>query len=218
MYNLSSVLHPSYGYHPVSTTTLLIPSLENCTFHLLYTLPPSVFVDKYELENYRHSYSFHYWGTSNLEYPVFAVELSASTLLLNVKRSDGMIQIDLPLHLRYGWPAPPSSKTGYVSIKVKKPTCFVSCPPSVNSSLLHASPSQLQEQVGQLLTKNSTQLVTTIVPQNGDTLRVPVGNLGDLAYVEYGTVLTVLVLFCYLACLTIKVAERLALRGQRKIE
>jgi hypothetical protein len=92
----------------------------------------------------------------------------------------------------------------------------------VNSSLLlHASSLQLQEQrVAQLLTKNSTRSVTilAIAPQNEDTLRVPVGNLGDLAYVEYGTVLTILVLFWYLASLTIKVAERLALRGQRKIE
>ena len=40
--------------------------------HLVDTLPPLVFIDKYELANHHESYSFQFWGgTSNLEYPVF---------------------------------------------------------------------------------------------------------------------------------------------------
>ena len=51
------------------TPTRMIMTLTSV--HVLDTLPPLVFVDKYELANHHESYSFQFWGTSNLEYPVF---------------------------------------------------------------------------------------------------------------------------------------------------
>ncbi|PFH44863.1 hypothetical protein AMATHDRAFT_165588 [Amanita thiersii Skay4041] len=76
---LTSYLYPTQGYHPTLTTRVQIPphlieSLNSCTTHLLYTLPPLLVVDKYELTNYQNSYTFHHWGTSSLELPVFAVD------------------------------------------------------------------------------------------------------------------------------------------------
>ena len=132
---LTHVLHPEHGFHPTATTAIQIPEqqrrwLENCTAHLVYTLPPLVFADKYELANYHESYSFHHWGTSNLEYPVFAMDQSDSILLLNVRtaRDTGVFQVRVPLHLRYGKPVPDGP--WYEETKIRRPEGFFTCPTS----------------------------------------------------------------------------------------
>ena len=121
MATLTSVLHPDHGFHPTATTTLQIPAeFDQCTVHLVYTLPPLVFVDKYELANHHESYSFDFWGTSNLEYPVFAVEQSDSILLVNVKQG---AEVRVPLHLRYGKPG-----DGFDEARLSWPAGFLACP------------------------------------------------------------------------------------------
>src|SRR6266550_3936749 len=127
MATLTSVLHPDDGFHPTATTTFQIPTeFEQCTVHLVYTLPPLVFVDKYELANHHESYSFDFWGTSNLEYPVFAVEQSDSILLVNVKQGT---EVRVQLHLRYGKPG-----DGFDETRLSWPAGFLACPVSGESA------------------------------------------------------------------------------------
>ena len=126
MATLTSVLQPDHGFHPTATTAFQIPAeFEQCAVHLVYTLPPLVFVDKYELANHHESYSFQFWGTSNLEHPVFAVEQSDSILLVNVK---GGSRVSVPLHLRCGTPG-----AGFEETKLDWPVGFLACPVSSES-------------------------------------------------------------------------------------
>lgn len=218
-HTFTSDLHPKHGFHPISASSLHVPAqFRTCTYHLLYSLPPSVFVDKYELANYRSSYSFQLWGTSNLELPVFALEQSNSTLLLTVEPSDEPIEVNVPLHLRYGSPALDS----YVHIKAPEPVGFFSCPLTLNANVTSASMPQLPEEVVQFITQNSIRPVTffPVIPATKveDTLRVPVGRLHDLPLVEYGTVFTIFFLFWYLVRVAQVVGARLESRHEKKVE
>lgn len=135
MATLTSVLHPDHGFHPIATTAIEVPAgFEQCAVHLVYTLPPLVFVDKYELANHDQSYSFQFWGVSNLEHPVFAVEQSDSILLLNVKRG---AQVSVPLHLRCGRPG-----AGFEETRLGWPVGFLACPASGESISSHGEPCQ----------------------------------------------------------------------------
>ncbi|KAF8638969.1 hypothetical protein AX17_001830 [Amanita inopinata Kibby_2008] len=239
---LTSFLHPPNGYHPISTTTIHTPpppiaqTLQNCTAHLLYTLPPLIFVDKHELANYHDSYTFHHWGTSNLEYPVFAVDASDSLLLLNfVGGGYGKdVSIKVPLHLRYGKPASPGPgpglgpskgryQYGYDEAELKWPLGFFACPASANVASF-GELSRLPDKVLRVLTQNSTKdikilTITPAVNDNGETVqtvRVPVGNSGDLAFVEFGTAFTIFLLFWYLVRVTRRTMARLQSKEQAK--
>jgi hypothetical protein len=130
-------LRPAYGAHPVAATHLsseeLQPQSQDCALNLFFRLPPEVFVDPYELVNYRESYTFEHWGTRNLELPVAAVSSEGSAVLLGVNVGGGSNgkdavkeerTIDLPLHTRYGLPDEKSYRT--VSIPASKG--FWSCP------------------------------------------------------------------------------------------
>jgi hypothetical protein len=126
MATLTSVLHPDHGFHPIATTAIEVPAaFEQCAVHLVYTLPPLVFVDKYELANHDQSYSFQFWGVSDLEHPVFAVEQSDSILLVNVKKG---AQVSVPLHLRCGTPG-----AGFEETRLGWPVGFLACPASGES-------------------------------------------------------------------------------------
>jgi hypothetical protein len=129
---LSSSLTTTYGFHTTCSTHIIIndrADLRRCTCHLLYILPPRVFVDPYELANYRDFYTIKLSGNSNLELPVAAVDSKGSVLLLNVllpKTGMQNVTVDVPLHLRYGEPVQPDAWDG--SVKVPLPTGFWVCP------------------------------------------------------------------------------------------
>ncbi|KAK2462472.1 hypothetical protein APHAL10511_005442 [Amanita phalloides] len=215
MATLTSILHPAHGFHPTVTTALEIPPhLQRCTAHLVYTLPPIVFVDQYELANHHESYSFHLWGTSNLEYPVFAVQQSDSTLLVGVKRDD---EVKVPLHLRYGGPV--DDAPAYEETRLGWPVGFLACPASAHGSV----PSNVPDEVAEFMKQNLTQPVSfvPISPTSSGAehiLRVPVGRSGDLAFVEFGTVFSIFLLFWYLVRVTKRVAARLNSRDQCKAD
>ncbi|PFH48010.1 hypothetical protein AMATHDRAFT_150840 [Amanita thiersii Skay4041] len=229
---LTSYLYPTQGYHPTSTTRVQIPphlieSLNSCTTHLLYTLPPLLFVDKYELTNYQNSYTFHHWGTSNLELPVFAVDQVDSLLLLNVKNEcDVECEVKVPLHLRYGDPLVKSeNRPAQQEAKLDWPTGFFACPPSVDIPVSSTQP-LLPDEVLSLLTTNMTQglkmipIVPTAVNNNesAQIVRVPVGDSAHIALVEFGTVTTIFLLFGYLIYVSQRTVMRLRTRERQKEE
>jgi hypothetical protein len=74
----------------------------------------------------------------------------------------------------------------------------------------------LPEQVAKLFTQPVS--LVSIAPTSNETehiMRVPVGRSGDLAFVEFGTVLSIFLLFWYL----VRVVKRVAVRlNSRKTE
>ena len=150
---LSSILTPTKGLHTTSTTRLAVHRGDrrrsSCTLHLYFTLPTQLFADPYELAHRRESYRFERFGGGNLEAPVFAPGAGGgapSGLLLDLIVPEGgegvddvgfggegegedgsVIQIDVPLHARYGVP-----KTGggelIDEVALPIPEAFWACP------------------------------------------------------------------------------------------
>lgn len=126
---LSHSLQPHRGFHStLSTIIALDPPDSDCSFFAQYTFPQSIIIDRYELID-RHL-SFEFWGESNLELPVFALNQSVNSLLLiNATPTDSrpqQITVDVPVHARYGEPA--EAQTSSQSIIISSPTCFWTCP------------------------------------------------------------------------------------------
>jgi hypothetical protein len=114
---LSSTLTPTRGFHTTSTTRFVSRGsrTDSCTLHLYFDLPAQLFVDPYELEHRRGSYTFERFTAGNLEAPVFAPGAGGpSGLLLDVRvpeagggesHDDGdILSVEVPLHARYGVP------------------------------------------------------------------------------------------------------------------
>ena len=151
---LSSILTPTRGLHTTSTTRLALHRGDgprsSCTLHLYFTLPAQLFADPYELAHHRASYTFERFGGGNLEAPVFAPGAGADApagLLLDLivpggegvddegedgSTRSGVVQIDVPLHARYGVP-----KTGgelIDEVALPPPEAFWACPTSVEGA------------------------------------------------------------------------------------
>ncbi|KAJ7133911.1 hypothetical protein C8R43DRAFT_641331 [Mycena crocata] len=102
----TSALFQENSSHPVLSTLIEVsPDVEICKLYLHLTLPPLIFVDPFELANYRDSYSFEHLGSSNLELPLASLNGSGSSLLLNVTVPSGGGSIELfTFSVRLGWP------------------------------------------------------------------------------------------------------------------
>ena len=136
---ITTNIYPSQGFHPVSSNVVHFSagssSLSKCSFHLYFKLPPLIFVDPHELAQRNKTYTFSYWGSRDLEKPVHALPEAErdSDVLLNVRLppsiEDGSFSwnmtVDLPMHLRYGVPAPVSST--YDHVQVDAPIAFLLC-------------------------------------------------------------------------------------------
>ncbi|GLB44727.1 putative isochorismatase family protein [Lyophyllum shimeji] len=190
------------GYHPVSITTVNLEEPEvlkdsKCALYLHFTLPPLIFVDPYELVHHEASYTFRHWGTSNLELPVSAVPQNSSHLLLAVTVPDDKreVEVRLPLHLRYG-DLSKGSLHGYHQEEIAWPTGFLECPVSVLSAIASGLP-RLPSEIASLFDLSSAKFIpiSHSVPNGTNLVRAPTGSLEDLAFVEFGTMFTILLAF-----------------------
>ena len=135
---LSSNLTPTRGFHASSTTHLLLRGsrIHSCTLHLYFDLPAQLFVDPYELDHRRGSYTFERFGAGNLEAPVFAPGAGGpSGLLLNVTvpeggeshEDDDILSIEVPLHARYGVPKTQTDGELIDEVVLPPPEAFWAC-------------------------------------------------------------------------------------------
>jgi phosphatidylinositol glycan class X len=143
---ITTNVYPSQGFHPISSNIVYFSagpsSLVQCSFHLYFKLPPLLFVDPHELAQRNNTYTFNHWGSRDLEKPVHALPETerGSDVLLNVRLPPSIdddrksfetgsmswnVTVDLPMHLRYGVPAP--SGKSYVHIQVDSPIAFLLC-------------------------------------------------------------------------------------------
>ncbi|KAK0223555.1 PIG-X [Armillaria fumosa] len=204
MASLSSTIHPSYGFHPTVITSFHDISLEpSCTLFLLLTLPSLVFVDPYELANYKDSYTFRHAGPSNLELPVSAIGPSNSHVFVNVSYravKEGSLQI--PLHLRYG----EVSVDGFQAVDVSAPEGYVICEGRANSD----AGSRIPEEFTTFFRQSSvSRLSPSLASDSVFHVQAPVGRPEDASQVELGTAVTILLCFVYLVHTLYKTTFRL---------
>ncbi|KAH9083615.1 PIG-X [Lactarius deliciosus] len=210
---LSSTLTPTRGFHTSSTTRLVLRGSHphSCTLYLYFELPAQLFADPYELDHRRRSYTFERFGGGNLEAPVFAPGAGGpSGLLLDVTvpgsggGDDDILSIEVPLHARYGVPKRDGEQIDEIALP--PPEAFWACP---QERAYSGGDGGERMQVPDALHKvfklapvleRASKLV--LIPHaeavHAQVLRVPVGNAGDVALVETGTVVVVLLTFVYL--------------------
>ncbi|KAF9228650.1 hypothetical protein BS17DRAFT_772296 [Gyrodon lividus] len=202
---ISHSLDPHHGLHSTLSTNIgLDYPAPDCSVFALYTLPPSIIIDRYELID-RHL-SFEFWGESNLELPVFAVnQISNSLLLLNATPTDSRskeVSVDIPVHARYGIPGRDRQ-----SIEIFPPTCFWACPPSATKSATFSLEPPIAHSA--MLQASARFLVSATSSHQSTFLEVPVAFLDDLSRVETGTAIIILVAFLWLVYRSWRVANAL---------
>lgn len=201
---LSFNLSPSRGFHStLSATIALNYAAPECSAFVLYTLPPNIIIDRYELSD--RDISFELWGESNLELPAFAVNQSEGTLLLNATsaaRHSQEIVVDVPVHARYGLPL--SGEVHYQSIEIPAPTCFWACP---GSGMLNESSRMLNYPDAVSVDVSICSTSSPSLP--AAKLEIPLGSVHDLPLVEAGTVTVVLLTFLWLLYRSCTCADKL---------
>lgn len=99
--------------------------------YALFVLPPSLFVDKYELEQRcidNDGPCAQVWGETNLELPLASdrLDMRGSAVLLTLE-GDYLTKFDMPLHARYALPSGgETSPRTHVTIDISEPRFFVS--------------------------------------------------------------------------------------------
>ncbi|KAL1702449.1 PIG-X [Schizophyllum commune] len=137
-----SWLSRDHGYHPTFKTLAKLedPSrYADCTLNLHFLLPPTIFADRYELQNYAPRLQYAYRGPSNLELPVFALDTEEGpellvSIVLDGERKEGPIEVDVPLHLRYGPVSGPDASNTHEDVLFPHPSAFLACPKSQGPS------------------------------------------------------------------------------------
>lgn len=162
--HITTNVSPYQGFHPISTNVVRFSasssSLAQCSLYLYFKLPPLLFVDPHELALRNSTYTFRHWGSRDLEKPVHALPEAErdSDILLNIRLPPNRkppeaqpvsgntlpaqswnVTVELPMHLRYGVPAPASSTSSekpYDHVRVDSPTAFLLCKTSGELSLI----------------------------------------------------------------------------------
>ncbi|KAI6036817.1 hypothetical protein PISMIDRAFT_367674, partial [Pisolithus microcarpus 441] len=188
---------PTRGFHSTLLARITLDDEDHtCSVFVLYTLPPSIIVDRHELVD--HGIEFELWGESNLELPVFAVSQTNTSLLLSVRPVAPHVDevlVDVPIHARYGLPLRGSMPRQL--IEIPPPTCIRACPQSPTTADVSISEPPLNQ--SSMLRPYSHFLVSqTAHAVPAAKLDVPVGSLDDLPLVEAGTVAVVLTAFLWL--------------------
>ncbi|KAI0036947.1 PIG-X [Vararia minispora EC-137] len=213
-------LDPPYGAHPKSITRihLAAPCPADCTLHLQHILPPDLFVDPYELELYADAYTY---SLSNprveLEKPVFAVPNEPLTLRVNIRDACARetLEVEVPLHVRYGRLRDEQTRADEPVVQVRPPDAFWTC-------ASHDAPAA-DAYAGSLVDlPHPSGLLEASPDVRPLSIRIPVGDIRHLVFVESGTVLAVLGAFAWVGWRVIRAARRLAgaqrARGKDKNE
>ncbi|KAI0267131.1 PIG-X [Gloeopeniophorella convolvens] len=199
---LSSTLTPTQSFHTTSTTRIALRGTRarGCGLRLHFALPAQLFADPFELQHRAAAYTFERFGTGNLEAPVFAPGAGGpSALLLDVTSPEGEteIEVEVPLHARYG--VPKSSGDMLDEVMLLPPEAFWACPRDDDEP---KSVPQALRAVVNLVPALKDASVLMRIPHaeavRAQTLRVPVGDARDVEFVETGTIMVIVVLFVYL--------------------
>ncbi|KAG6335221.1 hypothetical protein ID866_3866 [Astraeus odoratus] len=194
---LSYTSFPSRGFHStLSANIALNNAVPGCSAFVLYTLPPSIIIDRYELAD--RNITFELRGESNLELPVFAVDQLDTLLLLDVTHVESpsnKISVDIPVHVRYGPPL--SGDAPRQSIRIPPPVTFWACHEPVDA-LYPLTPHLPIVQFAMLQPYTHFSMPGKASSLPPTELDIPLGSLDDLPLVEAGTTAVVLIIFAWL--------------------
>ena len=223
----ASFLFPT-GLHP--TLRLTFPSVElespseNCALHNYLTLPSTLFPDKYQLssplflesKNLRSLRSVS--GETDLESPNWAIEKWGSAMLVELATPQAgassnheLWHADIPLHLRYLSP----STSGAATTEIPWPVVFWACR-AEEGTKMNVNPFD-RVNLGYDGLFGPKTMFYHLSPNNSgtlvETLSVPVLQTQRASWIEPGTVVVVLLGFCW-------VLWKLLLQalGQKKIK
>ncbi|KAF7325991.1 RBR-type E3 ubiquitin transferase [Mycena kentingensis (nom. inval.)] len=218
---MHTLINPQ-SFHPVLRTTVhhRPPAPADCALHLLYRLPPLLFVDPYELSNRAEEYTYAHAGPSNLELPVFALDTTGdagagnSSVLLTVEDVEIEIEIELPLHVRYAAPSSSSTPLPVIRTELSWPDVFYAC-----SRPNTTAPPPMPANLASSLVNKSIHIIDAGPhPDAFAVIETPVGNAADVATVELGTAVVILVSFFYLLRVFWRTYKRLNAEGRGKLE
>ncbi|TFK34534.1 PIG-X [Crucibulum laeve] len=146
------------------------------------------------------------------------------------------VQVDVPMHLRYAKPLTSGALSGkesesHEAVRLNWPTAFLQCTPSSTvqklSGVSSTPPSSLSKRAVSLFYSghmpSSTSVFIPISPDplgnlQYDLVHVPLGRCEDLAFVEAGTAITVLICFFWLVRVSWRTATRLGDGARAKNE
>ncbi|KAL7326440.1 hypothetical protein PS15p_208784 [Mucor circinelloides] len=219
MAHVQSELVQANSLHPKIATFVdlkeTINNTESCQLDIVYVLPPSVFVDPYQLKDLQETLGkATVFGEHDLELPLEKIkETRGSVIFLRQSHIRPKWQFELPLHLRY---QQPSIHTDHQSIIIDSPYAGWTCgdnnnqpwpPLSHQYSLLPSNPSDSAS-----FTRLSNEPATL-------QLTVPIGKVQDASIVTYGTFGTVVLCTCwiiYSVVLSIKKRRKTEAKGKRR--
>jgi hypothetical protein len=215
MVEVYSKLEQEHSLHPKIVTHISIEETspkEDCHLDVVYVLPPSVFVDPYQLQDLESVIGKStIFGEHDLELPLEKIkETRGSVVFLRQNKTIPTYHFEVPLHLRY---QQPSLEKNSQSITIQAPYAGWTCgnykyPPLSNLYPLITSNLQ-DESAFKQLSNDPTPL----------TLSVPVGKVQDASIVTYGTFGAVL--FCTIwitrsVFTAIKKRRRTEVKGKRR--
>ncbi|CAO3640088.1 unnamed protein product [Cunninghamella blakesleeana] len=228
-FSLAKGLHPRLNttiYHSINnndkkdkieliTIPLSPPSpytISTCALDIIYTLPPSMFVDRYQLRNlYQDIDYFIDDGDANLEKPLEEIPHRDSYIIIRNQATSELIthlryqqpdhqfthriiQLDLP---KVGWicysnPSPHHDQNEKeLKMKLSYPTLKESFSFYLNNMNDHHHHHQFKW-IPILSSSSSNLNQITNVSSSSLQIHVPVGNLNDVMIVQWGTMITLL--------------------------
>ncbi|CCJ30167.1 unnamed protein product [Pneumocystis jirovecii] len=202
----SEILSP-VGFHTKIRSKIVInKSLKDyCSLYILYYLPKSVFVDKYQLQdlvqfNIGNLKKVHFiWGETNLEAPVWKLQKWGSVVLIETVSNhlNTSFFVDLPIHLRY---FPPKKDMFYTS-DLPFPISFFSCESIQDVNTIQTPFTSSWELFHQHFPQNNTFHFLHNLNHNDSfmIIHIPVVNSDHILFVQFLTFLLILASFTYIS-------------------
>lgn len=218
MAHVYSELVQGSSLHPKISTSIdlkdTINNTESCQLDIVYVLPPSVFVDPYQLNDLEESLGKAIvFGEHDLELPLEKIkETRGSIVFLRQTQIQPKWQIELPLHLRY---QQPSIHTDNQPITIESPYAGWTC----GNDKAPWPPLSDQYSLLPSIQTNSASFIKLSSSPATLTLTVPIGKVQDASIVTYGTFGAVL--FCtfwiiYSVILSIRKRRKTEAKGKRR--
>ncbi|CAO3640655.1 unnamed protein product [Mucor fragilis] len=219
MAHVQSELVQANSLHPKIATFIdlkeTINNTEFCQLDLVYVLPPSVFVDPYQLNDLQETLGkATVFGEHDLELPLERIkETRGSIVFLRQSNIRPTWQIELPLHLRY---QQPSIHTDHQPITIDSPYAGWTCGDSH-----HPWPplSHQYNLVPSLPSSDSASFIKLSSEPALLQLTVPIGKVQDASIVTYSTFGAVVFCTCwiiYSVVLSIKKRRKTEAKGKRR--
>ncbi|KAI9483162.1 MAG: PIG-X [Benjaminiella poitrasii] len=223
MDNVRSELVQANSLHPKIRTQIDLHNRnkENCHLDVVYVLPPSVFVDPYQLKDLEDEIGrATVFGEHDLELPLEKIKETRGSIVFLRQRAvevTDRLQLELPLHLRY---QQPSKELSHRPITIEAPYAGWTCaqgnhgvlwPPLDDQYSL--VPSSIGIQHGDVTFEKLAHESTPLI------LSVPVGKVKDLQLVSWGTFSIVVLCTLWIIrsiFLSIKKRKRSEVKGKRR--